>query len=79
MKCESEIATRPLLFSDTLSGAQVGRDDLWAVTTEELNALQAVVDAALTLQQLWIATGVGLGACELNLHQAIALLPGVKE
>lgn len=35
--CKSELATRPLLYTDSIKGAQVCRDDMWAVTTEELN------------------------------------------
>jgi hypothetical protein len=48
-KCESKLATRPLLWSDTLGGKQVYRDDLWAITTEELNKLEAE-NAALQAQ-----------------------------
>ena len=41
--CESKLATRPLLYSDSLGGNQVLRDDLWAVSTEELNAVESEV------------------------------------
>ena len=37
--CESKYATRPILYTDTVRGIQTMRDDLWAVTTEELNIL----------------------------------------
>lgn len=37
-ECISPLATRPLLYSDTLRGETTFRDDLWAVSTEELNA-----------------------------------------
>ena len=30
---------RPVLYTDTVKGEQVCRDDLWAVSTEELNAI----------------------------------------
>lgn len=35
--CNSPLATRALLYSDTLGGKQISRDDMWAVTTAELN------------------------------------------
>ena len=38
--CYSKYATRPILYTDTIKGVQVCRDDMWAVTTEELNNLQ---------------------------------------
>lgn len=37
--CISPLATRPVLYTDTVGGNQTCRDDLWAVTTDELNAL----------------------------------------
>ena len=39
-ECRSSLATRPILYTDGLKGEQVCRDDLWAVTTEELNRVQ---------------------------------------
>lgn len=36
--CHSKLATRPILYTDTVKGRQVCRDDMWAVTTDELNA-----------------------------------------
>jgi hypothetical protein len=38
--CISELATRPLLYTDTIGGKQISGDEYWAVTTNELNALQ---------------------------------------
>lgn len=35
--CLHPLATRPVFYTDSLAGKQVMRDDLWAVTTEELN------------------------------------------
>lgn len=32
---------RPLLYTDTIGGNQVCRDDMWALTTEELNGIDA--------------------------------------
>lgn len=37
--CVHPLATRPVLYTDTVGGNQTCRDDLWAVTTDELNAL----------------------------------------
>jgi hypothetical protein len=38
--CISQLATRPIMYTDTINGGQQAmRDDLWAVTTAELNAL----------------------------------------
>jgi hypothetical protein len=37
--CRHPLAKRPILYTDSIKGTQVCRDDLWAVTTEELNAL----------------------------------------
>jgi hypothetical protein len=51
-RCESSFATRPIMYE---VGARyqeiVGRDDLWAVSTEELNILQDVVNEAAVLLQ----------------------------
>jgi len=37
--CIHPLATRPVLYTDTVGGNQACRDDLWAVTTDELNDL----------------------------------------
>ena len=37
--CYSKHATRPILYTDTVDGKQTLRDDLWAVTTKELNEI----------------------------------------
>ena len=37
--CEDVLATRAIMYSDTINGVEVHRDDLWAVTTTELNAV----------------------------------------
>ncbi len=42
-KCNSPLATRPILYTDIVNGEQTCCDDLWAVTTEELNALETKV------------------------------------
>ena len=34
---------RPLLSTDTIGGDQILRDDMWALTTEELNAIGAEI------------------------------------
>jgi len=34
-------ALRAVLYTDTIAGNQVCRDDLWAVSTDELNAVHA--------------------------------------
>lgn len=39
--CLHPLATRPILYTDSINGEQTCRDDLWAVTTDELNALRA--------------------------------------
>lgn len=46
--CLSPLATRPVLYTDTIKGGQQAlRDDLWAVTTDELNKVQQdALDAA---------------------------------
>lgn len=33
-----DLTNRSLLYTDTICGEQIGRDDMWAITTEELNA-----------------------------------------
>jgi hypothetical protein len=52
-KLETDIPVLPVLYTDTIGGKQTMRDDLWAVTTKDLNAqsaelarLQGVVEAA---------------------------------
>ena len=37
--CRSSAARTPILYTDTIGGKQAGVDDLWAVSTEELNRL----------------------------------------
>jgi len=49
--CRHPLATRPILYSDTIDGKQVGRDDMWAVTTEELNALRSASEATIRLDE----------------------------
>lgn len=39
--CESDLAKRMVMYTDTVGGEQTCRDDLWAVTTEELNGVHA--------------------------------------
>jgi hypothetical protein len=43
--CYSKYATRPILYTDTIKGIQVCRDDMWAVTTEELNKLDEIINS----------------------------------
>lgn len=38
--CRSAYAKRPILYTDTVNGEQSMRDDLWAVSTAELNELR---------------------------------------
>ena len=44
----AKIPARPILYTDEVGGKQTLRDDLWAVTTAELNALR---DAAIAERQ----------------------------
>lgn len=37
----AHVPARPILYTDTIDGEQCRRDDMWAVTTEELNRLAA--------------------------------------
>lgn len=37
--CSHPLAIRPIFYTDSIGGKQVMRDDLWAVTTDELNGL----------------------------------------
>jgi len=39
--CHSPQAKRPVLYTDTVGGEQCCVDNLWAVTTQELNELEA--------------------------------------
>ena len=36
-RCHSKYAKRPILYTDGVNGEQCCRDDLWAISTEELN------------------------------------------
>lgn len=45
-KCESGLAKSAILYTDTVGGKQTLRDDLWAVSTEELNAIEERLKAA---------------------------------
>ena len=40
------VPARPILYTDTVSGEQCCRDDMWAVTTAELNAISRAKQAA---------------------------------
>lgn len=56
--CEHELATRAIFYTDTVEGKQALRDDLWAVSTEELNkeaAIRTELLAALNAVQGVIA------------------------
>lgn len=45
--CISPLAIRRVLYTDTINGGnQAMRDDLWAVTTDELNALHNALQQA---------------------------------
>ena len=53
---------RPLLYTDTLHGDQINRDDMWAVSTDELNALrdrlalaEKVAEAAGKVRQILLS------------------------
>jgi len=39
--CQSDKATKSILYTDTIGGEQVCRDDMWAISTTTLNALTA--------------------------------------
>ena len=39
--CDSDLAKRPIFYTDTVSDKQALRDDLWAVTTAELDAVES--------------------------------------
>ena len=41
--CESMLAKRPILYTDTIEGKQCLCDDMWAVTTLELNENHAFI------------------------------------
>lgn len=43
MICKNRLATKPILYTDTVTGKQCLRDDMWAVTTEELNTMDEAV------------------------------------
>lgn len=44
--CNSKLAIRPILYTDTVEGKQTHRDDLWAVSTSELNELEQRIHTA---------------------------------
>lgn len=44
--CISKFAKRPLLYTDALGGEQTCRDDLWVLTTEELNSIAVTLSMA---------------------------------
>lgn len=44
--CKSKLATRAILYNDTVGGEQVLRDDLWAVSTDELNEIENRINKA---------------------------------
>lgn len=51
--CISPLSTRPVLYTDTIQGGnQAMRDDLWAVSTDELN--QTAKDALDAARYRWL-------------------------
>ena len=38
--CDSDLAKRQIFYTDTVGGKQALRDDFWAVTSDELNAVE---------------------------------------
>ncbi len=50
--CKNPNATRAILYTDTVGGIQTCRDDLWAVTTGELNDMQAKIDNNVSVSGL---------------------------
>lgn len=53
--CISPLATRAVLYTDTVGGQQTCRDDLWAVTTDELNDLHKAVQQAKIIADIQAA------------------------
>ena len=43
---------RPLLYTDTIGGSQIGRDDMWVLTTEELNAIDSRIALLETVAEI---------------------------
>lgn len=46
-RCHSKYATRPIIYTDGVNGEQCCRDDLWAISTEELNRLSCDRNAVI--------------------------------
>ena len=53
---DNKILMRPLLYTDTIEGKQVCRDDMWVLTTEELKSVGAVLEAARRCERQDTAT-----------------------
>lgn len=75
--CVSPLATRPVLYTDTLEGRQTCRDDLWAVTTDELNDLHRAVQNAATINSILQAKVQRLES-QQNAHRPDFFLSGTR-
>lgn len=82
--CISPLATRPVLYTDTVGGNQTCRDDLWAVTTEELN--KAEQDAKDAARYRWLRDQRGIegdlpvdgDVWVVQLHQPRCVIPELR-
>ena len=55
-ECLDKLATGPIIYTDTIRGQQTHRDDLWAVSTDELNAVHSLRERLARLE--WAAKEV---------------------
>lgn len=46
-----KVKVQPVLYTDTVKGEQTLRDDLWAISTEQLNYLHSLIDQAKAEQR----------------------------
>ena len=81
------VPARPILYTDTVSGEQCCRDDMWAVTTAELNALSRAKQAAQSAQvsewslrsQIEISNALRVQLEEMQKHHAEVTVPALLE
>lgn len=69
---------RPLLYTDTIDGKQVCRDDMWVLTTEELNAADAELTSLRALLEELENSCAEKDAELSKFRQAIGLMTTIK-
>ena len=76
--CNSPLAKRRVLYTDTIEGGQQSmRDDLWAVSTQELNEVHSAIQQAKTVTEI-LQARIKRMEEQQNAHRPDFLLNGTR-